>query len=179
MRTLYESLLGDENENWEKFDKYAAQRKMIDDIGFLEFNPSNSHTNVMSNGANWLKNLNIRTDYTDLFEPYVKKQKNVFKKYPKEYSGLIGIILNALLEVKKSHREIYVWNYQTSTGPRPDGLIYLEKRLKKSYQLNLQIDCADMVDSGSIVIRLEFYDVDRGTFFYLYFDEKKFDKYIN
>ena len=179
MRTLYESLLGDENENWEKFDKYAAQRKMIDDIGFLEFNPVNSQTNVMSNGSNWLKNLNIRTDYTGLFEPYVKKQKNVFKKYAKEYSGLIGIILNALLEVKNSHREIYVWNYLTSTGPRPDGLIYLEKRLKKSHRLNLQIDCADMVDSGSLVLRLEFYDVDRGTFFYLYFDEDKFDKYIN
>lgn len=173
MRTLYESLLGDENENWEKFDKYAAQRKMIDDIGFLEFNPANSQTN------NWLKNLNIRTDYTDLFEPYVKKQKNVFKKYHKEYSGLIGIILNILLEVKNSHREIYVWDYLTSTGPRPDGLIYLEDRLKKSHRLDLQIDCADMVDNGSLVLRLEFYDVNRGTFFYLYFDEDKFDKYIN
>lgn len=179
MRTLYESLLGDEDANWEKFDKRASQIKMIEDIGFLEFNPYNTATNVMGGGTNWLKNLNIRTDYTDLFEPYVKKQKNVFKKYPKEYSGLIGIILNILLEVKNSHREIYVWDYLTSTGPRPDGLIYLEKRLKKSYRLNLQINCADMVDGGSLVLRLEFYDIDRGTFFYLYFDEKKFDKYIN
>ena len=179
MKTLYESLLDREEEIIAKSEEYMELRKLIKDIGFLEFNPSNISTNVMGGSTNWLKNLNIQTDYTNLFEPYIKKQKNVFKKYAKECAWLIYIILNMLMEVKNSHRKIRVWDYQHVDNPRPSGLIYLENQLKKTHHLNLQITCADMVDGGSIVIRLEFYDIDRGTSFYLYFDEDKFYKYIN
>ena len=125
-----------------------------------------------------LNKLKIKTDYTPLFEPYVKRHKDWFRKYSKDISGLIGIIFNMLLNIKKSHREIYVWDYY-STGPRPDGLEYMEQVFKKYYHLDLQINCANMAESNTILTRLEFYDNETNSFFYLYFEDDKFNKYIN
>lgn len=174
MRTLYESILDGEDEIVAKSEKYMAQQKMIKDIGLREIFFPRKIDNI-------LKKIEIKTDYTSLFEPYVKRSKDWFRKNSKDISGLIGIIFNMLLNIKKSHREIYVWDYY-STGPRPDGLEYMEQMFKRYYHLNLQINCADMSGSNDILTRLEFYDNESGpagSFFYLYFDEDKFDKYIN
>lgn len=175
MKTLYESLLDDEDIIVQKSEKYMEQLKFIEDCGFLELNPSSG-----GNPTDWLKKLNIKTDYTEIFEPYVKLNKNLFNKYSKEYSGLAGIIFNMLLLVKKSHREIYVWD-EHSTGPRPDGLIYMENLFTKKYHRDICISCADMIyGKGSIIaIRLEVYDAITGSFTYFYFEEDKFDKFIN
>lgn len=174
MKTLYESLLDDEDVISGNTEKIMSQRKMIEDIGLWEINPATSG----GNSADWLKQLPIKTDYTSLFKPYVKKNKNWFESHSKEYSGLVGIIFNMLLMVKKSHREIYVWD-RTSTGPRPDGLEYMEKFFRKQYRRDVVLNCADMLDGNTIVIRLEIYDVKSGSFTYIYFEEDKFDKYIN
>lgn len=174
MRTLYESILDTEDVIVAKSEKYMEQQKMIKDIGLYEiFFPRNP-----KEIDNLLNKFNIKTDYTSLFEPYVKRNKNWFRKNSKEVSGLVGIIFNLLLNIKKSHREIYVWDYY-STGPRPDGLEYMEQMLKRYYHLDLQIDCANMAESNTILTRLEFYDNVTSSFFYLYFEEDKFDKYIN
>jgi hypothetical protein len=174
MKTLYESLLDDEDVVSGNIEKIMAQRKMIEDIGLWEVNPATSG----GNSAEWLKQLPIKTDYTSLFKPFVKKNKNWFNKYSKEYSALVGVIFNVLLLVKRSHREIYVWD-ETSTGPRPDGLEYMEKYFRKQYHRDVVFSCADMLDDGIIVIRLEIYDVKSSSFTYIYFEEDKFDKYIN
>ena len=174
MRTLYESILDGEDEIVAKSEKYMKQQKMIKDIGLDEiFFPGK-----IDNLLNILNKLNIKTDYTTLFKPYIKRNKSWFEKNPKTISGLIGIIFNMLLNIKKSHREIYVWDYY-STGPRPDGLEYMEQMFKKYYHLDLQINCADMAESNTLLTRLEFYDNETSSFFYLYFEEDKFDKYIN
>lgn len=171
MRTLYESILDGEDEIVAKSEKYMEQQKMIRDIGLYEIFPS-------SKDSKWLQKLNIKTDYTSIFEPYVKRHKYWFNKNSKDISGFVGIIFNMLLNIKKSHREIYVWDYY-STGPRPDGLEYMEQMFKTYHHLDLQINCANMAESNTILTRLEFYDNNSGSFFYLYFEEDKFDKYIN
>lgn len=174
MKTLYESLLDDEEIVVGNVEKIMAQRKMIEDIGLWEINPMTSG----GHSADWLQQLNIKNDYTPLFKPFVKKNKNWFNKYSKEYSGLVGVIFNVLLLVKRSHREIYVWD-ETSTGPRPDGLEYMEKYFRKQYHRDVIFSCADMLDGNTLVIRLEIYDVQSSSFTYIYFEEDKFDKYIN
>lgn len=171
MRTLYESILDTEDEIVAKSEKYMEQQKMIKDIGLYEIFFPGKIDNI-------LKKIKSKTDYTSLFEPYVWRNKNLFRKNSKEISGFVGIIFNLLLNIKKSHREIYVWDYY-STGPRPDGLEYMEQMLKRYYHLDLQIDCANMSSANTILTRLEFYDNVTSTFFYLYFEEDKFDKYIN
>lgn len=171
MRTLYESILDGGDEIAVKSEKYMEQQKMIKDIGLYEILFPRKIDDI-------LNKLNIKTDYTSLFEPYIKYGKDWFKKNSKTISGLMGIIFNMLLNIKKSHREIYVWDYY-STGPRPDGLEYMEHIFKKYYHLDLQINCADMAKSNTILVRLEFYDNRTGMFFYIYFEEDKFDKYIN
>ena len=93
MKTLYESILDSADVIFDKTDKQIKQLKLIKDIGLWEINPMTSG----GNSADWLKNLKIETDYTSIFEPYVKKQKNWFNKHSKDYSGLVGIILNILL----------------------------------------------------------------------------------
>lgn len=174
MRTLYESILDGQDEIVAKSEKYMEQQKMIKDIGLYEIFP----LIPISKNSKWLQKLNIKTNYTSLFEPYVKRHKNWFEKNSKDISGFVGIIFNMLLNIKKSHREIYVWDYY-STGPRPDGLEYMEQMFKKHYHLDLQINCANMAESNTLLTRLEFYDNETGSFFYLYFEEDKFDKYIN
>ena len=173
MRTLYESILDDIDTVAAKSEKYMTQQKMIEDVGLYEINPMTSG----GGSADWLKKLKIKTDYTNLFEPYVKKQKNWFKKHSVEYSGLVGIIFNMLLMVKNSKLEIYPWD-DFHPSPKPDGLLYMEKIFKKQYHCDIQVNCSDMVDSGNLVIRLEFYNPDSSSFFYLYFNEDKFYKYI-
>lgn len=174
MLTLYESILDGEDEIVAKSEKYMVQQKMIKDIGLCEINPMTSG----GNSADWLKKLKIKTDYTTLFEPYVKKQKNWFKKHAIEYSGLVGIIFNMLLIVKNSKLEIYPWgDYYPS--PKPDGLLYMEKIFKKRYHQDIQVSCADMIDGGILVLRLELYHKESESFFYIYFEEDKFNKYIN
>ena len=80
MRTLYESILDDIDTVAAKSEKYMTQQKMIEDVGLYEINPMTSG----GGSADWLKKLKIKTDYTNLFEPYVKKQKNWFKKHSME-----------------------------------------------------------------------------------------------
>lgn len=171
MRTLYESILDGEDEIVAKSEKYMKQQKMIKDIGLYEILFPRKIDDI-------LNKLNIKTDYTSLFEPYIKRSKDWFRKNSKDISGFMGIIFNMFLNIKKSHREIYVWDYY-STGPRPDGLEYMEQMFKKHYHLDLQINCANTAKSNTILTRLEFYDNETSSFFYLYFEEDKFDKYIN
>ena len=174
MRTLYESILDDIDDIAVKSERYMKQQKALKDIGLYEIYPST----IGKNSTNWLKKLKIKTDYTSLFRPYVKRNINWYDEYSKDYSGLVGIIVNMLIEIKKSHREIYPWD-DFSTGIRPDGLEYMEQMFKKYYHLDLQINCANMASSNTILTRLEFYDNETRVFFYLYFEENKFDKYIN
>ena len=74
------------------------------------------------------------------------------------------------------------WN-TVKVHAKPDGLLYMEKIFKKQYHCDIQVNCSDMVDSGNLVIRLEFYNPDSSSFFYLYFNEDKFyeniEKYKN
>ena len=174
MRTLYESILDNADVIFDKTDKQIKQLKLIKDIGLWEINPISSGGNL----ADWLKSLKIETDYTSIFEPYVKKQKNWFNKYSKDYSGLVGIILNILLKVKKLHKKIHVWDW-TSNTEKPSGLKYIEEIFKKQYNRDIYISCADMLDGNNIVIRLEICDIKSQSYIYIYFEEDKFNKFIN
>ena len=174
MRTLYESILDGEDEVTVKTERYMEQQKTLKDTGLYEIFPYSEPSRMYK----LLNKLKIKTDYTSLFEPYVKRHKHYFDKNSKDISGFVGIIFNLLLNIKKSHREIYVWDYY-STGPRPDGLEYMEQMFKKYYHLDLQINCANMAESNTLLTSLEFYDNETSSFFYLYFEEDKFDKYIN
>jgi hypothetical protein len=173
MRTLYESILDDIDVITQKAEKHMAQKRLISDLGLWEINPMTSG----GRSADWLKCLDIKSDYTDIFAPYVKKQKNWFNKYSSEYSMLVGIILNMLVLVKNSNKDIYVWN-DFDPGPKPDGLVYMEKLFKKMYHCDIIMSCADMLDDDRIVVRLEIYNPDSRSFFYIYFDEERFFKYM-
>lgn len=174
MRTLYESILDNEDEIVAKSEKYMEQQKALEDAGLYEIFPYSGPSRM----RNIFNKLKIKTDYTSLFKPYVKRHKHWFDKNSKDISGFVGIIFNMLLNIKNSHREIYVWDYY-STGPRPDGLEYMEQMFKRYYHLDFQIGCTNMAESNTLLTRLEFYDNETSSFFYLYFEEDKFDKYIN
>ena len=78
-----------------KSERYMKQQKSLKDIGLYEIYPST----IGKNSTNWLKKLKIKTDYTSLFRPYVKRNINWYDEYSKDYSGLVGIIINMLIKL--------------------------------------------------------------------------------